>query len=70
MNAVRHERGKRLWFDVSDVPVSDTLIGAEVRLYRALDEDSEEEQPLTVTMYQVIEDLNGYVFTETQFWIP
>lgn len=59
VNAVRHEKGKRLWFDVSDAPVGDTLVGAEVRLYRNVDEDID-QQPLTVTMYHVIEELSGY----------
>ncbi|XP_043473217.1 protein 60A [Leptopilina heterotoma] len=31
---VRHERGKRLWFDVSEVPPEEQIIGAELRLYR------------------------------------
>lgn len=67
VNGVRHERGKRLWFDVSDVPVADTLVGAEVRLYKIVSENEEDlseeldEASVTITMYQVIEVSNGYV---------
>lgn len=32
---MRHERGRHLWFDVSDVPTGELIVGAELRLYQA-----------------------------------
>nr|CAD7261702.1 unnamed protein product [Timema shepardi] len=51
--AVRHERGKRLWFDVSEVPSGENIVGAELRLYQI----AQILSPLvtfTVTVYQLI----------------
>nr|CAD7202095.1 unnamed protein product [Timema douglasi] len=51
--AVRHERGKRLWFDVSEVPSGENIVGAELRLYQI----AQILSPLvtfTVTAYQLI----------------
>nr|CAD7461938.1 unnamed protein product [Timema tahoe] len=51
--AVRHERGKRLWFDVSEVPSGENIVGAELRLYQI----AQVLSPLvtfTVTAYQLI----------------
>ena len=30
----RHKKGRQIWFDVSEVPASENVIEAEVRLYR------------------------------------
>ena len=34
VSGLRHERGKRLWFDVSEVPAGEGIVGAELRLYQ------------------------------------
>ena len=34
VSGLRHERGKRLWFDVSEVPAGEGIMGAELRLYQ------------------------------------
>ncbi|XP_046401680.1 protein 60A-like isoform X2 [Ischnura elegans] len=31
---LRHERGRRLWFDVSEVPIEEAIVAAELRLFR------------------------------------
>ena len=31
---MRHERGRHLWFEVSDVPAGERIVGAELRLYQ------------------------------------
>ncbi|PSN54809.1 Protein 60A [Blattella germanica] len=33
-SGVRHERGRHLWFDVSEVPAGEAIVGAELRLYQ------------------------------------
>lgn len=54
---MRHEKGRRLWFDVSDVAVGDTIVGAELRLYKLYD-DSDVSTQYTVSLYQVSLDYN------------
>jgi len=34
VSGVRHERGKRLWFNVSEVNPADMIVGAELRIYQ------------------------------------
>ncbi|XP_074102255.1 glass bottom boat [Cotesia typhae] len=52
---VRHERGKRLWFDVSEVPPGEHIIGAELRLYRTMEiKHRRNRGSLMVTVYRVI----------------
>lgn len=56
LNSLRHEKGKHLWFDVSDVPVGDTVVGSELRIYKFRNPDSEK---YTVTVNQVLLDFDG-----------
>ncbi|XP_058792921.1 protein 60A [Phymastichus coffea] len=53
---VRHERGKRLWFDVSEVPPNEHIINAELRLYRSMDgaKSSKLRGSFTLTAYRVL----------------
>lgn len=53
---VRHERGKRLWFDVSDVPPGEFIIGAEFRLYRDISQVKKPKYKgdFAVTVYRVL----------------
>ncbi|XP_069698496.1 protein 60A [Periplaneta americana] len=55
-NGVRHERGRRLWFDVSEVPAGERIVGAELRLYQA---HRPAVQPATVSLYQLVSDNSG-----------
>lgn len=56
---MRHEKGIRLLFDVSDVPVGDTIVGAELRLHKfGIDEIGN----ITISVYQVLLDYNGYSY--------
>lgn len=57
VNNVRHERGRRLWFDVSEVPAGDTVVGAELRLYKL--RNDEDYESLMITIYRVVFDYNG-----------
>lgn len=34
VSGVRHEKGKRLWFNTSEIPLSEGIIGAELRIYQ------------------------------------
>ncbi|XP_001603876.1 protein 60A [Nasonia vitripennis] len=54
--SVRHERGKRLWFDVSEVPENEHMINAELRLYRSLDQakSAKNRGAFTLTAYRVL----------------
>lgn len=57
---VRHERGKRLWFDVSEVPPQEHIIGAELRLYRSADVKGRKNHGShTITVYRVLKTENG-----------
>lgn len=58
---VRHERGKRLWFDVSEVPAGEQIIGAELRLYRSMDliRPKKNRGSFTLTAYRVLRLQDG-----------
>jgi len=54
---VRHERGKRLWFDVSEVPPEEYIIGAELRLYHnAHTKNQRTHGSHTITVYRVLNE--------------
>ncbi|XP_063226795.1 protein 60A [Bacillus rossius redtenbacheri] len=50
--AARHERGKRLWFDVSEVPAGETIVGSELRLYQTASELGADVS-FTLSLYQL-----------------
>ncbi|XP_014481854.1 PREDICTED: protein 60A [Dinoponera quadriceps] len=57
---VRHEGGKRLWFNVSEVPPGEHIIAAELRLYRGADMKSQRQhQSYTITAYRVLKTDDG-----------
>lgn len=58
---MRHERGRRLWFDVSEVSAEDSIVGAELRLYQASNWTHKFTNlaGYTVTVYQVVSDKFG-----------
>lgn len=56
VSQVRHERGKRLWFDVSEVPVDETIVGAELRLFQNANYTVRLPTSYTITIYQVLYD--------------
>lgn len=57
---VRHERGKRLWFDISEITKDVSLMMAELRLYQnSIFSKFAHEKPLTLGVYQV-EYSNGH----------
>lgn len=60
VSSVRHERGKRLWFNVSEVPVEDTIVGAELRIYKNYNSSSTKpDNNYVVTIYQLIKTDEG-----------
>lgn len=61
MSGVRHERGKRLWFDVSEIPPGEQIIGAELRLYRSIEtvRNRRNRGSHTITAYRVLGTKNG-----------
>ncbi|XP_015607274.1 protein 60A [Cephus cinctus] len=57
---VRHERGKRLWFDVSEVPPGEHIIGAELRLYQSSDiKNHRNRGSYMITAYRVLRTEDG-----------
>lgn len=58
---VRHERGKRFWFDVSEVPPGEHIIGAELRLYRSLEPTKNKNQAASymITAYRLLRTDDG-----------
>ncbi|KAH1013382.1 protein 60A [Dendroctonus ponderosae] len=59
VDSVRHERGKRLWFDVSELPVAEDIVGAELRIYQNQSLSKHSNKNYTVTAYQLIDDEEG-----------
>lgn len=61
MDDLRHERGKRLWFDVAEVSVEDSIVGCELRLYQSsnLTRKINNNASYIVTIYQVVSDIKG-----------
>lgn len=60
VRGVRHERGKRLWFNVADVPVGETIVGAELRIFQNVNYTVKHPNAVyTVTAYKLISIENG-----------
>ncbi|CAH0557682.1 unnamed protein product [Brassicogethes aeneus] len=60
VSSVRHERGKRLWFNVTEVPIAEDVVGAELKIYQ--NEKLSKKHPdtqYTITVYQLINTDNG-----------
>jgi hypothetical protein len=57
-SGLRHERGRRLWFDVSEVPAGERIVSAELRLFRS---EGSAHQRATVSVYQLAADERGWV---------
>lgn len=55
-SGLRHERGRRLWFDVSEVPVGERIVSAELRLFRS---EGSALQRATVSVYQLVTEEKG-----------
>jgi bone morphogenetic protein 7 len=55
-SGLRHERGRRLWFDVSEVPIGERIVSAELRLFLS---DGTAPQRATVSVYQLVADDRG-----------
>lgn len=59
-NATKHNRGKRVWFDVSEMPRGEHIIAAELRLYRSLDLSKHGiEGSYTISIYRVARTKSG-----------
>lgn len=51
---MRHEHGRRLWFDISEIGSDVTLMMAELRLYQnSMFSKFDDEKPLTISVYMV-----------------
>lgn len=60
VSGVRHERGKRLWFNVSEVPVAENIVGAELRIYQNANFSSKHSnQQYTVSAFQLTRSDGG-----------
>lgn len=59
VDSVRHERGKRLWFDVSELPVAEDIVGAELRVYQNQSLSKHKDKNYTVTAYQLSNSSDG-----------
>ncbi|GLV38626.1 glass bottom boat [Carabus blaptoides fortunei] len=60
VSSVRHERGKRLWFNVNEVPVSENIVGAELRIYKNSNLTTfDPNDQFIVTAYQLIRTDDG-----------
>lgn len=51
---MRHEHGRRLWFDISEIGPDVSLMMAELRLYQnSIYSKFDDEKPLTINVYMV-----------------
>ncbi|KZC11909.1 Protein 60A [Dufourea novaeangliae] len=58
-NASKTNRGKRIWFDVSEVPYGEHIIAAELRLFQSLEKGFEYNRTYTIALYRVARTNNG-----------
>ncbi|KAB0797560.1 hypothetical protein PPYR_08553 [Photinus pyralis] len=60
VSGVRHERGKRLWFNFTEVPIQNEIVGAELRIYQNnINNSMHSNVSYTVTAYQLINSEEG-----------
>ncbi|XP_050310481.1 protein 60A [Anthonomus grandis grandis] len=59
VDSVRHERGKRLWFDVAELPLAEDIVGAELRIFQNQSLTKHRGKDYTVTAYQLINTDEG-----------
>lgn len=61
---VRHERGRKLWFDVSDASKEATLLMGELRIYQNpnLGKWRNESKEFAITVYAITKN-DGYGYT-------
>nr|XP_033331207.1 protein 60A [Megalopta genalis] len=58
-NASKMNRGKRIWFDVSEVPWGEHIISAELRLYQSLEQRFDYNKSYTIALHRVAKTKNG-----------
>ncbi|XP_054714065.1 bone morphogenetic protein 7-like [Uloborus diversus] len=52
---LRHERDRRFWFDVNEIPPEEEIVGAELRIYRNFTKDGLEKH-FNLSLYAVREE--------------
>uniref|UniRef100_T1J3K1 TGF-beta family profile domain-containing protein n=1 Tax=Strigamia maritima TaxID=126957 RepID=T1J3K1_STRMM len=58
---LRHEKDRRFWFDMSQVPLGETLLGAELRIYKEeahRNRHEHENANYTISVYEVIQGID------------
>lgn len=51
---LRHDRDRILRFDMSEVPLGDTLLGAELRIFKNTSLHLDQANNITVNVYQLV----------------
>ncbi|XP_077286404.1 TGF-beta family member glass bottom boat [Arctopsyche grandis] len=52
---MRHERGRKLWFDVSEVPVGENIFNAELRIYQSVNYSTyDPEDVFTISAHKIV----------------
>ncbi|EFA04645.1 glass bottom boat protein precursor [Tribolium castaneum] len=60
VSSVRHERGKRLWFNVSEMPIAENVVGAELRIYqKEIHSPKKARNVYTVTVFELVNTDSG-----------
>lgn len=60
--ALRHQKGHRLWFDVSQVPVGESIVAAELRVFRRhADPTRGHNEKYSIMLSQLFHRPEGYV---------
>lgn len=69
ISGVRHEKGKRLWFNISDTLLTEEIIGAELRIYQDgnFAKKHKHYRDFAVTVFQLTQSDEGYV---RSFYFP
>lgn len=60
---LRHEHGKRILFELKDIPTNDShmITSAEIHLYKSATFNISNAKIYTITLYQVLITKSGYV---------
>ncbi|RZC39571.1 glass bottom boat protein, partial [Asbolus verrucosus] len=61
VSSVRHERGKRLWFNVTEMPIAENVVGAELRIFQKETNSQKKNKNniYTVTVYELVNTDSG-----------
>jgi len=59
LSHIRHDKDRRFWFDVSEVPPEETIMEAQLRLYKeSINEGGSEDVSCNITVFELVQGLD------------